>query len=342
MKLGLSLGYSGARVTLDLPLVQEAERLGYDVVWCAEAYGSDVVTPLAWMGALTSRIRLGTAVMQMPARTPANTAMTAMTLDHLSGGRFVLGLGVSGPQVVEGWHGVPYGKPLARTREFVTIVRAVFAREAPLSFQGQHYHIPYKGADATGLGKPLRSILQGRTDLPIFLAAIGPKNVALAGEIADGWLPVFFSPQRFSLYEGWLAEGFARAGGGKGLERFTVAPMAEVVMGPDVQACRDAVRPHMALYLGGMGARGRNFYNDVIRRYGYEETADTVQALFLEGKKEEAAAALPDALVDEVALCGPRERIAELLSAWRTVPNLLLNVRTDSIDVVRTLAELAL
>src|SRR5262245_54056659 len=262
MRLGLNLGYSGAALGMDLSLVEEADRLGYHSVWSAEAYGSDAVTPITWVAARTTRIKVGTAIMQIPARTPTLTATTAMTLDQLSGGRFLLGLGVSGPQVVEGWHGVPFGKPLARTREYVDVVRAVWRREKPLEFRGAYYQIPYAGADATGLGKPLKSILHGRADIPIYLAAIGPKNVALAAEIADGWLPVFFSPERIGVFKDALEAGFRAAGKGKSLERFDVAPTVPVVVGADAQACRDVIKPRLALYVGGMGARGRNFYND--------------------------------------------------------------------------------
>jgi len=342
MRLGLTTGYSGSRASVNLPLVQEAERLGYDIVWTAEAYGSDAITPLTWIGAHTSRIKLGTSIMQMAGRTPANTAMTAMTLDHLSGGRFVLGLGASGPQVVEGWHGQPYGKLLGRTREYVSIVRKVFARKAPLEHQGEHYQIPYRGPDASGLGKPLKSILHGRTGLPIFIAAIGPRNVALAAEIADGWLPVFFSPQRFAEFDPLLKEGFAKAGNGKDLGLFDIAPMVHVKMGPDVQACRDALKPHLALYIGGMGAKGRNFYNALACRYGYEEAAEQVQALYLSGLKAEAEAAVPDRLVDEVSLCGPRERIADRLGLWRDAPVTLMNVASPDAETLRTMAELVL
>lgn len=342
MKLGVLIGYSGARVTIDVPMIQEAERLGYDLAWSAEAYGSDAATPLAWLAAQTTRLRLGTGIMQIHARTPANTAMTAQTLDHLSGGRFVLGLGVSGPQVVEGWHGVAYGKPLTRMREYVAIVRQVLAREAPLEHAGTYYRIPYAGPDATGLGKPLKSIVHGRADLPVFIAAIGPKNVALAAEIADGWIPVFFAPERFSIFAEHLQAGFAKAGAGKGHENFAIAPYVSVVLGDDAQACRDAVKPELALYVGGMGAKGRNFYNDLVRRYGYEEAAETIQHHYLAGRRDEAIAAVPDALVDEVALCGPRERIAERLEPWRKIPGLILSARVNSVEALRTLAELAL
>jgi F420-dependent oxidoreductase-like protein len=342
MRLGLGLGYAGARVQVDVQAVQDAERLGYHSVWTAESYGSDAVVPLAWLGALTYRIQLGTAILQMAARTPAMTAMTAMTLDALSGGRALLGLGVSGPQVVEGWHGQPFGKPLGRTREYVAIVRAILARQRPLEHVGEHYQIPYRGPGATGLGKPLRSIVHARADLPIYLAAIGPKNVALAAEIADGWLPVFFSPARAGLFRGALAEGFARAGVPGKPERFDVAPMAPVVVGPDVDACRARVKLRLALYVGGMGARGRNFYFDLACRYGYEAAAARIQDLYLAGRRPEAEAAVPDALVDEVALCGPRERIRERLAAWRDAGVTTLVCATSQPEATRVMAELVL
>jgi F420-dependent oxidoreductase-like protein len=339
MRLALNLNYSGASVTLDIDKVLEAERLGYTSVWTAEAYGSDAVTPAAWIAARTTRIHVGTGIMQIPSRTPAMTAMTAMTLDALSGGRFRLGLGVSGPQVVEGWHGQPFGKPLTKTREYVDIVRAILKREKPVEFRGEYYQIPYAGADATGLGKPLKSILHGRATLPIYLAAVGPKNVALAAEIADGWIPVFFSPRRSAMFREWLEEGFKR--GGRQRENFDVMPMVPVVIGPDAAACRAVVKPRLALYVGGMGARGRNFYNDIARRYGYEAAAKTIQDLYLGGKKAEAEAAVPDELVDEVALCGPRERIRERLAEWKTSGATTIMVAGDA-QAVRTLAELAL
>ena len=339
MRLALNLNYSGASVALDIDKVLEAERLGYTSVWTAEAYGSDAVTPAAWIAARTTRIDVGTGIMQIPARTPAMTAMTAMTLDALSGGRFRLGLGVSGPQVAEGWHGQPFGKPLAKTREYVDIVRAILKREKPVEFRGQYYQIPYAGADATGLGKPLKSILHGRATLPIYLAAVGPRNVALAAEIADGWIPVFFSPRRSAMFREWLEEGFKR--GGRSRERFDVMPMVPVVIGPDAAACRAVVKPRIALYVGGMGARGRNFYNDIARRYGYDAAAKTIQDLYLAGKKPEAEAAVPDDLVDEVALCGPRERIRERLAEWETSGVTTIMVAGDA-EAVRTMAELAL
>jgi F420-dependent oxidoreductase-like protein len=338
MRFGLNVGYSGSRLAVDMDLVREAERLGFHSVWTAEAYGSDAVTPLAWIGGQTSRIRLGTAIMQMPARTPAMTASTATSLDQLSGGRFLLGLGVSGPQVVEGWHGQPFGKPLVKTREYVSIVRKIWAREEPVEHDGVHYQIPYRGPGATGLGKPLRSILHGR-QIPIYIAAIGPKSVEQAAEIADGWLPVWYSPYRTHVYAGSLEAGFRRAGGGKSLATFDVAPTVMVLQGEDVQSCLDMVKPMLALYIGGMGARGKNFYNDLACRYGFEADARTIQDLYLDGKKGEAAAAVPNQLADEVALVGPAARIRDRLAAWREsgVTTMICGLRQP--EAMRTVAE---
>jgi F420-dependent oxidoreductase-like protein len=342
MRLGLNINYSGAKFELPLDLILEAERLGYHSVWTAEAYGSDAVTPLAWIGARTTTIRLGTAIMQMPGRSPANTAMTAMTLDQLSGGRMLLGLGLSGPQVAEGWHGVAYGKPLGRTREYVEIVRTIFRRESPLVHDGEHYQIPYQGADATGLGKPLKSILHGRADLPIYLAAIGPKNVALAAEVADGWLPIFFSPAHYeTAYGEQIRAGFAAAGD-KSPADFDIAPTVFVVVDDDLEIARNAVRPALALYIGGMGAKGRNFYYDLAARYGYEAAATTIQDLYLAGNRGEAMMAVPDALIDAVALVGPKARIAERLDAWKASPINTLIVATNDLASLRAMAELVL
>jgi F420-dependent oxidoreductase-like protein len=278
----------------------------------------------------------------MPARTPAATAMTAMTLDQLSGGRMLLGLGLSGPQVVEGWHGVAYGKPLLKTREYIAVVRKILARKEPLVHEGEHYRIPYAGADATGLGKPLKSILHGRADLPIYLAAIGPKNVELAAEIADGWLPIFFAPEHYAAaYAPAIDAGLAK-GGNKSLAAFDIAPSVPVALGNDVDACRATIKPFLALYVGGMGAKGKNFYYDLACRYGYDAAADRVQELYLQGQKEAAARAIPDELVDAVALCGPRERIAERLQLWRSSPVTTLNITTFSSEAVRVMAELVL
>ncbi len=343
MRLGLMAGYSGATINLAMDLIKEADHLGYYAVWTAEAYGSDAVTPLAWIGTQTKNIHLGTAIMQMPARTPAMTAMTAMTLDQLSGGRFLLGLGLSGPQVVEGWHGQSYGKPLGKTREYVSIIHAIFKREAPVEHAGRHYQLPYQGEDATGLGKPLKSILHGRPDIPIYLASIGPKNVQLTAEISDGWLPIFFSPRHYAeTYQARVEAGFAKAGNGKGFDTFDIAPSVSVVVGEDVDACRMWVKPMLALYIGGMGAKGKNFYHDLACRYGYQEAAGQIQDLYLAGKKGAAAAAVPNQLVDDVALCGPKERIADMLAMWQESPITTLNVMSFSIDGVRVMAELVL
>jgi F420-dependent oxidoreductase-like protein len=286
------LGYSAGKVELPIDLVREADRLGVHAVWTAEAYGSDAVSPLAWLGALTQNIKLGTAIMQMPGRTPANAAMTAMTLNQLSGGRFLLGLGLSGPQVVEGWHGVSYAKPLARTREYVEIVRAIFRRERPLTFEGAHYQIPYRGDDATGLGKPLKSTLAADPDIPIYLAAIGPKNVELAAEIADGWLPIFFAPERYdAIFKEHVAAGLAKSG--RTLEQFDIAPTVSVVINDNLDICYNMLRPMLALYVGGMGARGKNFYYDLAVRYGFEADATAIQDLYLTGDKGAAMARVP-------------------------------------------------
>ena len=341
MRLGLNLGYWGSDRVDHEALAQEAERLGYHSVWTAEAYGSDAVTTLTWIAAKTQRIKVGTAVLQMPARTPAMTAMTAATLDLLTGGRLLLGLGVSGPQVVEGWHGVSYGRPLARAREYVEIVRAILRLEQPLEHHGPHYDIPVQGG--TGLGKPLKLILHPlRANIPIYLAAIGPKNVALAAEIADGWLPIFFSPRRMKIFRESLKEGFARAGASKDASRFDIAPSVQVALGRDLEACRNSLKPQLALYIGGMGARGRNFYFNLACRYGYEDAAVRIQDFFLEGKRAEAAEAVPDQLVDEVALCGPKERIAERLALWQECGVNTLIFGASNLETLRVMAELVL
>lgn len=322
-----------------MPFVLEAERLGFDSIWSAEAYGSDAVTLITWAAARTERIEVGTAVMQIPARTPATTAMTAITLDHLTGGRFRLGLGVSGPQVSEGWHGVPFTSPLQRTREYVEIVRAILRREKPLEFHGEHFEVPVRGG--TGLGKPLKTIVHPlRTNLPIYLAAIGPKNIALAAEIADGWLPTFYAPAHADVFAASIREGLRR--GGRNRTSFDVAPFVPVLVGDDIQACRDLVKPMLALYVGGMGARGRNFYNTLVSRYGYEAEAANVQDLYLEGRKGEAAAAVPDGLVDEVSLVGPKERITEQVQLWQEAGVDTLIVGAFQSEALRTLAEAVL
>jgi len=317
MKLGLLVGYSPATLSMPMDLIKEAESLGFSSVWTAEAWGSDAVTPAAWVLAQTEKIHVGTAIMQMPARTPAMAAMTAMTLDALSGGRFVLGLGPSGPQVVEGWHGVAYGRPLTRTKEYISIIRNILAREERVTHKGFHYELPYQGPDATGLGKPLKSILHGNPALRILTASISPNGMECAGEVADGVFPVWMNPERFDVFAPSLEKGFARAGGGKGLTDFEVAPFVTAIMGDDLEKCRAPVKGSMALYIGGMGARDKNFYNDYAKRLGYEAEAVKIQDLYLDGKKAEAAAAVPDSLVDEVALVGSEDRIRDRLKAWK-------------------------
>jgi F420-dependent oxidoreductase-like protein len=317
MKLGYSTGYWGSGPPAGaLESIKEAERLGFDSVWTAEAYGSDALTPLAWWGAHTTTVKLGTSIVQMSARTPAATAMAAMTLDHLSQGRVILGLGASGPQVVEGWYGEPYPKPLARTREYVSIVRSIVAREKPVEFSGEQYEIPFRGG--TGLGKPLKSTIHPyRTDIPIYLGAEGPKNVALAAEICDGWLPLFFSPKADPFYRQSLSEGFSRPGARRTADDFEVASTMLIIPGDDVEKCADAIRPMLALYAGGMGARGTNFHFDVFARLGYEAECLHIQELYLAGKKAEAIAAVPLALVEDVALVGPLDKIRGELPRWK-------------------------
>ena len=319
IKLAYGVGYwSAGPPPGALEGIQEAERLGFDSVWSAEAYGSDALTPLAWWGARTERIRLGTGIVQLSARTPAATAMAAITLDHLSGGRFILGLGASGPQVVEGWYGQPYPKPLARTREYVDIIRRIVARQEPVEHHGEFYDLPLTSDAAMGLGKPLKSTVHPlRTEIPIHIAAEGPKNVALAAEIGDGWLPLFFTPKEDRFYRQCLQVGFDKANDPGKADRFEVTSPMTIVIGDDVEACADKVRPNLALYAGGMGARGANFHFEVFARMGYEDVATKVQELYLDGRKAEAAATIPLAMVEDVALVGPIEKIREELPRWR-------------------------
>ena len=342
MRLGIMLGYATGKIDLPIDLVQEADRLGVHAVWTAEAYGSDAVSPLAWLGALTKNIKLGTAIMQMPGRTPANAAMTAMTMQQLSGGRFLMGLGLSGPQVVEGWHGVSYARPLTRTREYVDIVRTIFKRRKRLVYDGQVYQLPYAGSDATGLGKPLKSNLRLKQDIPIYLAAIGPKNVALTAEIADGWLPIFFAPEKYDeIYRPHVEAGLARAGKDKSLDDFDIAPTLSVVMDDKLDVCYNALRPLLALYIGGMGSKNRNFYKDLAGRYGYEAAAAEIQKLYLSGRTGEAMMAVPDELIDAVALVGPKARIKERLSLWLDSPVTTLNLTVPNVETLRAVIELA-
>ncbi|HUO47499.1 MAG TPA: LLM class F420-dependent oxidoreductase [Acidimicrobiales bacterium] len=341
LKLGLQLGYWGAGPPHNaVELVDEAERLGYDSVWTAEAYGSDALTPLSWWGSRTSRVRLGTALCQLSARTPTAMGMAAITLDHLSGGRFVLGLGVSGPQVVEGWYGQSFPQPLARTREYVSIVRKVVAREAPVTNDGPHYPLPFPGG--TGLGKPLKPIVHPlRTEIPIVLGAEGPKNVALAAEIADGWFPIFFSPGHMEEFKASLDEGFARPGARRNATDFEVIAFCPVVVDDDVERAADAFRPMLALYIGGMGARDMNFHFDVFVRMGFAAEAQKIQDLYLDGRKDEAAAAVPTAMVEKISLIGPRDKIRDELAAWdeSIATTLLVN---GAPDTLRMMAEFLL
>ncbi len=337
LKLGLMTGYWGAQPPADLiGVAKRAEALGYWGIFTAEAYGSDALTPLAWVGAHTERIKLGTAIVQLSARTPTATAMHALTLDHLSGGRMILGLGVSGPQVVEGWYGGPFAKPLARTREYIDIIRQVLAREAPVQNPGPHYPIPYPAdaAGSWGLGKPLKPITHPlRADLPIYLGAEGPKNVAMAAEICDGWFPLYYSPAREAVYAQSIA------GRGEGFE--IIYPM-QMHVTDDLAAGRLEVKQNLALYVGGMGARDRNFHNELIVRMGFADAAKQIQDLYLDGKKREAVAAVPDQLVDEIALVGPKERIKQRLAEWQesAVTGLLVWPKTDA--DLGTYAELVL
>jgi F420-dependent oxidoreductase-like protein len=335
----MMVGYSGAQVSIDIELIREAERLGYDSVWTAEAWGSDAVSPLAWIAAQTHKIKLGTGIMQLPGRSPANTAMTAMTLDALSNGRFILGLGTSGPQVVEGWHGVPFDKPMTWIREYVEIVRAILARDKPLEYAGQRYQIPYRGAGATGLGKPLKSILHGRSDIPIYLGAMAPKSQAQTAEIADGLLLTCMHPERFDVIDANVQEGFKKSG--KTYENFDVAPTVAVIIGDDLDACRGPLKFSLALYIGGMGAKDKNFYKEYIERVGFGEAARKIQELYLAGRKGEAIAAVPDALVDALHLVGPKERIRDRFAAWKQSKVGTLIVGTQQPEAMRLMAELA-
>src|SRR5437588_119572 len=313
MKLGVHIGYWGLGLTREdqLEIVQEAERLGYDSVWTAEAYGSDAATILGWIAGQTSKIKIGSAIFQMPGRSPAMTAMTAATLDQLSDGRMLLGIGSSGPQVSEGWHGVRFGSQLGRTREYIAIVRKALERQR-LEFAGEHFTLPLPD----GPGKALKlTISPVQERIPIYLAAIGPKNTALAGEIADGWIPTLFSPEHVSELRPLLQEGAARSG--KSLDHFDIAPTVNVFVTDDLEGARNAMRPFIALYVGGMGSRRQNFYNQLVQRYGYEAEAEQIQDLYLEGKRDEAMAAIPDSLIDTVSLCGPPDGVRERLAVYR-------------------------
>jgi F420-dependent oxidoreductase-like protein len=341
LKLGLNTGYWAAGPPPGVTeAIAEAERLGFDSIWTAEAYGSDCLTPLAWWGASTERIKLGTAIVQMSARQPAATAMAAMTMDLLSGGRFILGLGVSGPQVVEGWYGMPFAKPLARTREYIGIIRDIWARNGPVTNDGPHYPLPLP--NGTGLAKPLKSSIRPlREDIPIYLGAEGPKNIALAAELCDGWLAMLFSPAHEEMYRESLNEGFSRDGARHTQDTFEVAATVPFIVTDDVDAASDGLRPYYALYFGGMGAKGKNFHANVAIRMGYEKEIAEIQDLYLGGKKDEAMAKVPRELIDELSLIGPPDKIRHDLEAWRDsiVTTLLL---TGDAATLRTAAELVL
>ena len=342
MKLGLQLGYWGAQPpTNHAELVATAEEVGFDTVFTAEAWGSDAYTPLAWWGRETTRMRLGTSVIQLSARTPTACAMAALTLDHLSGGRHVLGLGVSGPQVVEGWYGQTFPKPLARTREYVDILRQVWAREAPVRSDGPHYPLPRSGEGTSGLGKNLKPITHPlRADIPVMLGAEGPKNVALAAEICDGWLPIFYSPRIADMYNEWLDEGFARPGARRTRETFEICATAQVVVTDDRAGVMELMKPHLALYMGGMGAEDTNFHADVYRRMGYSEVVDEVTALFRSDRKDQAAAVIPDELVDDSAIVGDLDFVKEQIKAWEASGVTMMVVGARSSEQIRDLAAL--
>jgi F420-dependent oxidoreductase-like protein len=343
MKLAMLLGYSGAAMHLPMDRILEAENLGFDSCWTSEAYGSDAVSPAAWILAQTTRLKVGTAIMQIPGRPPAMTAMTASTLNALSGGRFLLGIGPSGPQVAEGWYGMPYGKPIARTREYVAIIRKIWKRDAPLVHEGDQFQIPFRGEGSTGLGKPLKSILHANADQPIYTAAITHNGIRLAAEVADGFFPVWMNPDRYDIFESAIKEGFAKSGNGKGLNNFDIAPFVSLRMGDDIEECRMPVKEMLGLYIGGMGARSKNFYYDYAVKLGYEEAAARIQDLYLGGKKAEAVTAVPDELVDQIALVGPAGRIRERLGAWKDAGKKghvgTMIVSNSSVEALRLLAE---
>lgn len=342
MKFGLQLGYWGAAPPQHAAeVVVAAEEAGFDAVFAAESWGSDAFTPLAWWGSATERVRLGTSVVQLSARTPTATAMHALTLDHLSGGRAILGLGVSGPQVVEGWYGQPFAKPLQRTREYVDIVRKVLARQAPVTNDGPNYPLPYSGAGATGLGKPLKPITHPlRADMPIWLGAEGPKNVALTAEIADGWLAIYYTPRMAGVYNEWLDEGFARPGARRSREDFEIAATAQVIITDDVAAEIERMRWITSLYIGGMGAPELNFHAQVYRRMGYEKEVDEIGTLFQAGRKAEAAAAVPDELVLETAIIGNETQVREQIGVWEASGVTMLLVSVPDVDQLKRLAPL--
>ncbi len=342
MKLGLSIGYSGAQLRVPVEKVQLAERLGYDSAWSAEAYGSDAISPLAYLAGKTERIRLGTGIMQLAGRAPAMAAMQAATVDALAGGnRFIAGLGVSGPQIVEGWYGQPWGRPYYRIKDYVTIMRKVFRREEPVTHQGKEISLPYTGDGAMGIGKPLMSILHVNPNIPIWLGSGTETNVRLAGEVADGLLPLGFGPGSMELFRPWLEEGFKRAGGGKSMADFEIQPGAAVIITNDVRAALQRMKPNTALYVGGMGHRDKNFHKDMMVRRGYPEAAARIQELYLAGRKQEAIEAVPDEFLDEGALVGPVERIKDRYRAWEESGVTGLTISADQKEALELMADLA-
>ena len=342
MKLGLQLGYWGAQpATNHAELVRAAEAAGFDAVFTAEAWGSDAYTPLAWWGSSTERVRLGTSVLQLSARTPTACAMAALPLDPLSGGRHIVGLGVSGPQVVEGWYGQRFAKPLARTREYIDIMRQVWAREAPVTSTGPHYRLPLTGDDATGLGKPLMPITHPlRADIPVMLGAEGPKNIALAAEIADGWLPLFYTPRLADTYNEWLDEGFARPGARRTRADFEICATAQIVITDDRAATYEAIKPFLALYMGGMGSEDTNFHAEVYRRMGYADVVDEVTALFRSNRKDEAAQVIPDEVVADSAIVGDIEHVRSEVKRWEAAGVTMMLVSPGSVPEIEQLATL--
>jgi F420-dependent oxidoreductase-like protein len=342
MKLGLSIGYSRAQLDIPVKLVQRAEELGYDSVWTAEAYGSDAVTPLAYLAALTKRIKLGTGIMQLAARTPANAAMSAATVDAMAGGgRFIAGLGVSGPQIVEGWYGEPWGKPYYRMKDYVAIMRKIFKREGPVTHDGKEYTLPYTGPGALGIGKPLKSILHMNPDIPIYLATGNESTVKLTAEIADGWLPMGFMPGAMDEYRPWLEEGFRRAGNGKTMKDFAITASVHVEVENDVKAALAKLKPEVALYVGGMGHKDKNFHNDIMVRRGFGDAAKRIQELYLEHRKDEAIAAVPDEWVDMKSLVGPASRIRERYRAWEDCGADTISVRSRQPEAIEVMAQAA-
>jgi F420-dependent oxidoreductase-like protein len=342
MKLGLAIGYSGAQLDIPVKLVQRAEELGYDSVWTAEAYGSDAVTPLAFLAAHTSRIKLGTGIMQLAARTPANAAMSAATVDAMAGGgRFIAGLGVSGPQIVEGWYGQPWGKPYYRIRDYVAIMRKIFRREAPVTHDGREIQLPYTGPGAMGIGKPLTSILHMNPDIPIYLATGSESTVKLTAEIADGWLPMGFMPGAMAEYGPWLEEGFRRAGNGKSLKDLAIHAAVHVEVDDDVAGALARLKPEVALYVGGMGHSTKNFHNDIMVRRGFGDAAKRIQELYLAKRKDEAIAAVPDEWVDLKSLVGPPARIRERYRAWEDCGADSLSVRSRQPEAIEVMAQAA-